>query len=382
MDYSKINFVLGGIPLLLLAILAFCAATGCVADVSSENTVTITDQYGREISVPSDVESVLCSGAGSLRYLVYLQAEDLAVGVDSADKVQNDVLGRPYSIVHGEKFSALPLFGEWRGNDDPEKVIAIDPDLVFKAGSSGIASGADAADAEALRQRTGVPVIGFQYGSVRTEADRLLMYDSLRLMGSVIEREARAEAVIAYIEATITDLEDRTRDIPVSERKRAYIGGVGSRGAHGIISTEPAYGPFVWVHAENVASGLGTAHASAAKEALVDWDPDYLFIDVTTTHLGEGNALDQLKTDPALKGISAVKSGNVYGVLPYNAYTTNYGTVLANAYFVGKVLYPDRFADIDPAEKADEIYTFLVGEPVFSELNSQYGNLGFSPIQL
>jgi len=54
--------------------------------------------------------------------------------------------------------------------------------------------------------------------------------------------------------------------------------------------------------------------------------------------------------------------------------------VLADAYFVGKVLYPDRFADIDPVQKADEIYTFFVGKPVFSQMNSQYGGFAFSQI--
>ena len=36
-------------------------------------------------------------------------------------------------------------------------------------------------------------------------------------------------------------------------------------------------------------------------------------------------------------------------------YSTNIDTVIANAYYIGKVLYPDEFRDIDPAEKADEI---------------------------
>ncbi len=56
--------------------------------------------------------------------------------------------------------------------------------------------------------------------------------------------------------------------------------------------------------------------------------------------------------------------------------------MLADAYFIGSVLYPEQFADIDPAEKADEIYSFLVGEPVFAELNSQYDGLGFSQIPI
>jgi iron complex transport system substrate-binding protein len=54
--------------------------------------------------------------------------------------------------------------------------------------------------------------------------------------------------------------------------------------------------------------------------------------------------------------------------------------VFADAYFIGKILYPDRFADVDPVQKADELFSFFVGKPVFSELNSQYGNLGFSQI--
>ncbi|HOT95326.1 MAG TPA: iron ABC transporter substrate-binding protein, partial [Methanoregulaceae archaeon] len=63
-------------------------------------------------------------------------------------------------------------------------------------------------------------------------------------------------------------------------------------------------------------------------------------------------------------------------------YNTNYETVLANAYFVGKVLYPDRFADVDPEKKADEIFSFFIGKPVYTQLNSQYRNQGFGKISL
>ncbi len=34
---------------------------------------------------------------------------------------------------------------------------------------------------------------------------------------------------------------------------------------------------------------------------------------------------------------------------------------------MGKVLYPDRFKDVNPEKKADEIYTFLVGKPVYEQ---------------
>ena len=62
--------------------------------------------------------------------------------------------------------------------------------------------------------------------------------------------------------------------------------------------------------------------------------------------------------------------------------TTNQDTVLSDAYYIGKILYPDKFSDIDPAAKADEIFTFLVGKPVIYELNHQFNSTGFTQIPL
>lgn len=369
---------------LVIAMVAFCGCTGSTESpagaVTPVKEQTVIDGFDRSVTVPVPVESVLCSGSGCVRYLVYLQGEDLIAGVDSIEKEGRIPEGRPYSLVHGDWLKDLPLFGEFRGKDDPEKVIGIGPDLVFKTGSTGTAYGTSGAEADTLQEKTWIPVVAFPYGSLRDEAEKADMYAGLRVIGASIGREDRAEEVIAYIEATMADLEERTADIPADERKQVYIGGVSSAGAHGIISTEPAYPPFLWVHADNVASGLGTAHVDVAKEALVDWDPEYIFIDAGTIQADNEGAIGQLKTDPALRGLSAVKEGRVYGVLPYNFYSINYETVLADAYFIGTVLYPDRFADIDPVEKADEIYTFFVGEPVFDELSGQYGSAVFSRI--
>ncbi|MCQ1537491.1 iron ABC transporter substrate-binding protein [Methanocalculus taiwanensis] len=379
---SRILIILCGAVLLSLLAVAGCTTDAGTDQTTAGSEITITDGFGRSITVPSPVESILCSGSGGVRYAVYLESVDRITGVDSQDKNYREIEGRPYALIHRDHLMTLPLFGELRGKDDPEKVIAIAPDLVFKTGSTGTSYATSGPEADLLQQKTGVPVVAFPYGSLRNDDEKREMYDGLRLMGAVLGKEARAEAVIAYIEATMADLESRTGDIPAADQKRVYIGGVSSAGAHGIISTEPAYPPFLWVHADNVAAGLGPAHADVAKEAIVDWDPEYIFIDVNTMTSDDEGAIGQLKHDPALKGLTAVKEGRVYGVLPYNFYNVNHGTVLADAYFIGKVLYPDRFADIDPSEKADEIYSFLLGAPAFELLNSQYGNLGFSQIPI
>ena len=370
------------------ALIVLILAAGCIGTESgstvaqSGQTTMITDGFGRNVTVPLSPESVVCSGSGCLRYLVYLQGQDLVVGVDDIEKKDRAIEGRPYALAYGAQFKDLPLIGEFRGKDDPEKIIVISPQVIFKTGSTGTAYGTSAAEADRLQEKTGIPVVAFPYGSLRNDAEKAEMYGGLRTMGEVLGKQDRAEEVIAYIEETMADLERRTGDIPEAEQKRVYVGGVSMAGAHGIISTEPAYPPFLWVHAKNVAAGLGTAHADVAKEALVDWDPEYIFIDLGTLQIDGGGAVGELKTDAALSGLSASKEGRVYGVLPYNSYNTNYETVLADAYFIGKTLYPDRFADVDPVEKADEIYTFFVGKPVFADLNSQHNNLGFAEIPL
>jgi iron complex transport system substrate-binding protein len=273
-----------------------------------------------------------------------------------------------------------PLIGEARGKDDPEKIIEANPHVILKTSMIGQSAAPTATEADTLQEKTGIPVISLPYGSLNNETKKGEMYNSLRIMGKVVGKQERAEEVLNYINATMQDLENRTADIPESERKTVYVGGVGLSGAHGIISTEPAYAPFLWVNAKNVAAGMGTEHADIAKEALVDWDPEYIFVDVGTLQLGNEGAVGELKNDTSLSGLSAVKNKKVYGVIPYNFYSTNYESVLANAYFIGKVLYPDRFKDIDPETKADEIYSFFVGKPVFSDLNGQYSNMGFKQI--
>ncbi|MFP4347947.1 MAG: hypothetical protein ACOC3W_04855 [Thermodesulfobacteriota bacterium] len=51
----------------------------------------------------------------------------------------------------------------------------------------------------------------------------------------------------------------------------------------------------------------------------------------------------------------------------------------SDAYAAGKILYPERFADLDPEKKADAIYTFMVGRPVYDAMARDYGPLGGAP---
>lgn len=384
---SRHTFLYLCVSAALLACLCIAGCTGTQGGATVQNgsddaeTVTITDGAGREVTVPATIEHVVCSGSGSLRYLTYLGAQDRIVGVDDIEKREQPMDARPYFLANPQ-FKDYPLIGEFRGFDDPEKILALQPDVIFKTyATSGY-------DPDELQQKTGIPVVVLNYGDLSFHRDDF--YQSLRTMGKVLGTDDHAEEVIAFFDERIADLDARTKDIPDSEKSRVYVGGIAYRGPHGLQSTETSYPPFRFVNAANVAYDTSKTPEEQiqtgtpiAKEKILEWDPDIIFIDLATLQLTDGSsALDELKNDPSYAGLTAKKTGEVYGVLPYNWYNQNQGSILADAYYVGKVLYPDQFADIDPATEADEIYTFLVKKPVFGQMNEGFQNMAFTKLDL
>lgn len=340
----------------------------------------LTDSAGRVRRLPDVVQHTVCSGPGCLRLLTYLGAQDRVVAVDDIEKRRSVFDARPYALAN-RQFEKLPLFGEFRGRDNPELILALDPQpqVIFKTYGTTMGT-----DPDELEQKTGIPVVVLDYGDLGNGRDRL--YRSLRIMGDALGRSERAEDVIGFMDDLISDLDERTKSIPNSERPTVFIGGVAFKGPHGFRSTEPTYPPFSFVHARNVAAdkkffGKALTHSDVAKEMIVQWDPEILILDLATLQLGKGaGGLHELRTDPAYRALSAVNDKKVYGVLPYNGYSHNYGSILSNAYFIGKLLYPERFADVDPAAKADDIFRFLVGKPVFEEMNNRFDGLVYEAV--
>ncbi|NLX18747.1 MAG: iron ABC transporter substrate-binding protein [Desulfobulbus sp.] len=340
---------------------------------------TVVDALGRTVVVPDAVERVICSGSGSLRLLCYLQAQDRVVAVDDIETKRNEFDARPYALANPQ-LKQLPVFGQFRGQDNPEVILTLDPQpqVIFKV-FMGMGNRPDE-----LQAKTGIPVVAVDSGDLGLHRSQFAA--SVRLMGEVLGKSERAEELLSYFDKTISDLRTRTADIPPERRPSVYLGGVAFKGPHGLQSTEPAYPPFLFIGARNPAfqgTGKNVSSSMIAKEQIVSWNPDYLFVDLSTLQMGQhAGGLYELRTDPAYTSLQAVADDRVFGVLPYNWYAQNFESILANAYFIGKTLYPDRFEDTDPAVKADEIYTFVVGKPVFSAMNTMFSDLIFTRLQV
>lgn len=318
---------------------------------------------GREVMVPAEINRIVAHRSGMLRFLIWMDADDLVCAIEQSEQRRRV----PY-IYAREELRELPVIGS--GNlIDPERLAVIAPDVIFVTYMT-------AEEADRLQQQTRIAVLVVNYGNFDDEID--VVFDAMRFLGLLLNREDRADEVITFIQNTISDLQGRVSGIADQQRPEAYIGGVAYRGAQGITSTEPRYPSFRFLGIDNIAESLGSSMASAGdlrinafidKEQLITWNPQYLFLDMASPISHES----QLRGEPWLMVLDAVKNNRVYTVYPYNWNTTNYSTILVNSYFMGKFLFPAQFADVDPVEKADEIYTAILGRPVFDRLVEQYG---------
>ncbi len=346
----------------------------------AENLRTVIDAAGRKVKIPVKIERVICSGPGCLRLLTYLQSQDKVVGVDSMEKRNSVFDARPYALANPQ-FANLPLFGGFRGHDNPELIMGLDPfpQVIFKTyPSMGY-------DPVKLEKKTDIPVIVLNYGDMFKYRQDL--FNALAIMGKVMGKDQRADELIAFFKNQIKELKQRSSNVDESDKIPCFVGGIAFKGPHGFQSTHTFYPPFLFINAKNVAAfdktGKNLTNTIISKESLIKWDPEILFLDLSTLQMGKhAGGLHELKTDQVYQSLSGVRQGNVFGLLPYNWYTLNFGSILADAWYAGKILYPDRFSDIDPEKKADEIYTFLVGRPVFAGMNKAFGNMVFKKISL
>ena len=354
------------IAFFLLAVLCLSLFAGCqTTGENADNTRTITDSAGRQVNVPEKVESIVCVGVGALRYTCYVGAQDLVVGVE--DYEVKPGMSRLYNYVNFDKFKDLPVIGT-NGQPYTEEIINLAPDVIVMSAYASV-------EADDLQTKTGTPVVVVP-GSDTTLDDAA--YETIRIMGQLYGMENRATELTNYLKGIQKDLDDRTKDIPDSEKPSVYVAGVSFKGAHGFEGTESYYGPFELIHANNLANTTRQTGAfDIDLEQVLSWDPDIIFVDFN----GMSLINEDYATNPDYyNSLTAVQEGRVYSQISFRSNASNLETALADAYYAACVMYPKVFADVAPVEKAGEIFEMLLGVNPYADLKE--AGYEFRPIKI
>ena len=244
-----------------------------------------------------------------------------------------------------------------RDTADPEAILP-HPRCYFDTYSTEVEA------ADELQEKTGIPVVVLSYGKVELVDEDL--HQSIRLIGDVTGEQERAEEVIDIINNYLDDISQRVSNIDPASSPTIYIGAMGNRGQQGIESTRGNNIMTNILKANNVSDEVGEKGGFFIdKEQLLEWDPEYIFVDADGLPL----VREDYQNSPALyDALTAVQEGKVYSQLPFKLRHTNLETAIADIYNIGKVIYPDEFSDVELDAKADEIYESFLGAPLYDRM--------------
>ena len=355
---------------LVLALVMALSLFGCgqkpAADDTGDalETVTVTDMIGRELELtPGSYQRVVCIGAGALRLYSYVGDVSLLCGVEDIDNTtlserpqMFDGVARPYVMVYGDTFAALPSCGVGGPNAqaaEAEKILSCTPDII-------VSEYEDTDKADALQQQTGVPVV-----TLRTGVDGVFSDDfrgSITLLGKIFGKETRAAELLSFVESETAELGRRTADIAEDAKPSVYVCGLGNWGTTNHLMTAQNYVSFNIAGVKNVVSGMATDGIQPIEEeafvALGD-DMDIIIMDAAAVK----NIAPLYQEDPTMfDTCKAWTNGEVYLEMAYNAYYTDFEIALINTWFIAKTVYPEQFADIDLTAKTNEVTKAFLGQ--------------------
>ena len=352
------------IPLLIiLALVLSACGTEVARPTDAAGTRTVTDSLGREVAVPESVDGIVVLG-NTPRMAAYLGLTEMVVGYSGMDADSVTPL-TAYAYVTADDWADVPVVGtDSRGNTsyNSEEIILTGADVIFCTATSDVA--------DQLQRETGIPVVAVSQGTLFGED----FEQSLSIMAEVCGFSERAQAISDYVDACFAELADLTGDIPESERRTVLSAAATFRGTHGIEGIR-VYDPVMLsVNALNLADeadggGEYTSY-TVDKEQIVVWNPEYIFLDSGGVPLVRQDYAEH----PAYYAeLDAFQNGRIYQYPSSTSYYDNMEISLANCYYVGSVLYPEAFADVDFEAKASEIFDFFLGEPDYLAELEAYG---------
>ena len=235
-------------------------------------------------------------------------------------------IGAGGRVVAADEFSDYPaataqLQRVAYASPDPERELALDPDLVLMA-------------ANQLQQVEQFRGLGMTVLYVEEAATVAGVLDSVRLFGELTGNEQRAEALAeemrARIEAVTAELADLERGPRVFFELDSTLFTVGSDTFVGDLLT--------LLKASNIAEGATSPFPQLTAEAVIEANPEVVLLAD-----GEfGESLETACARPGWSAIAACETGRVHAIDP--DLTNRPGPrVVEGLEQIARLLYPDRF---------------------------------------
>ncbi len=260
---------------LLLLLMLICIFVPSLAD-----SIHITDMLGRDITLSEPATRIVALTAADCEILCALGCEDALVGRGEYCDYPASVLDKP-SVQSGY-------------NTNLEEIIALEPQIVLMG---TMAQNTDQADALAA---AGIQTV------ISDAQDIEGVYTAIRLIGSLMGKDAEAETLIAKMQYTFTEISETGIDTG----KTVYF----------------EVSPLQWglwtagkgTFMDELAAMCGLTNAFAdvdgwaqiSEEQVLERDPDYIV--TITMYYGEGlTPIEEIQSRSGWKNLKAVRNNAI-----------------------------------------------------------------------
>ncbi|MCD8553297.1 ABC transporter substrate-binding protein [Seleniivibrio sp.] len=336
----------------LFIIVALLAMSG----YSLANDFKLIDACGREVVIPEKIKRISAVGPGSSALTEYADYSKQLVTQDilpSMGKVH-----KYCACIYPEGYEKMPAVFKsfYSFTPDYTAINSANPDIV-------LVSGMNDRQVEKLAQSVQMPVAAMncsETGYLHFES----ILQSIRLTGYILKEQKNMQDIMNFMAKTRKELIERTKDAP---KKKLFIISQQYKPSKASYTVEKCYTYLRMLNLGSIGSDLRitTPFSEITFNELVAAKPDFIFVEYTM--------LDRFKQDYAsnkalFRNIPAVKNNKVFTILPYNRYAAHYENLFINANYIGSIMYPDLFKDMNIRTLVDNISDEFTGNDVYGKM--------------
>jgi len=293
---------------------------------SAEAYRTVTNIDGTEITVPLNVERIGCLFGPSYEKVVVLGAEDKVVFDGDFH-----IYSWPWSNMIYQYVNDVPGIENAHSEPNIEDLVTYSPDVVFNFPNPTTTETMEAA---------GMCVVpSASTGAYDDIVKMLAVYAEVIGGGAIANSDRYAE----YFYDMTDMIAERVADVPEDERPTVYFAN------QEILKCSNKTDLIERCGGIAVASDITGNSVEIDKEQLIEWNPDYIFVD----HAGSsGNAtaeevIAEMLADPVYNSISAVANDSII-IVPTGVFFWDSGVQQPLLMLLlAQTMYPDLFSDMN-----------------------------------
>lgn len=332
----------------MIPMFSACSSSSTSSSSASEDTITVTDNGGKEVVLPSNIERIAVCGIWPLPSVlaVFFNSGDKIVGMppECMTAAENGLLGELYpEILEAET-------GYIKGSElNTEELLKLNPDVVFY----------NTADEKMGKQLTdagfnavGVSVNKWEYDCIET------LNQWIDLLSQMFPEDAKSDVVAEYSNDIYEMIQDRVKDIPEDEIADVFF--LFKCDETTLATSGNSFFGSWWakaIGANNISDDIEKDNAVEINmEQIYKYNPEKIFITNFTKAQPEDLYNNTIGSYDWSK-IKAVQDKELYK-MPlgmYRSYTPCVDTPMT-LLWMAKNTYPDLFEDINITKEVKKYY--------------------------